>query len=316
MVVLTDYTVVEEDGKEWLSKAQCPSGTVELPPVDGIQSRCFESCGYLTSVIIPDTVTVIQQYAFFSCSSLRSITLPVHLTEMSEDSFYKCTSLVSVTMGVSVSPSKLPKTVKQIKIHLSTTVIPERFFARCVHLEEIELPESIEEIRDGAFEYCSSLSKVTCMNWGRSVDVPPKVKAIPCMCFYGCSSLKSVVIQESVTCIGSYAFSWCRNLSELIYLGKTELKDTTALPSGVTVYVDPNYSYSKLCGIKVSHLVMPMKGQFSHQEIFNRFNNTTGGVFSIPGFFHSVVTISVLLIVAFLCLCKLEPIQAEEYKEE
>ena len=195
MVVLTDYTVVEEDGKKWLTKAQCPSGTVELPPVDGVKTRCFESCGYLTSVIIPDTVVAIQSQAFFNCSSLKSITLPAHLTEISKDSFYMCSNLVRVTMGVSVSPSKLPSTVKQI--HSGTTVIPERFFARCVHLEEIELPESIEEIRDGAFEYCSSLRKISCLGG----DIPPKVETIPSRCFYGCSSLQTISIPESVTSI-------------------------------------------------------------------------------------------------------------------
>ena len=152
-------------------------------------------------------------------------------------------------MGVSVSPLSLPATVKQIKIHSSTTVIPERFFAKCVHLEEIELPELIEEIRDGAFEYCSSLRMVT----GAYVSIPPKVKTIPYRCFYGCSNLKSVFIPGSVVDIKSYAFAECSSLSGVIYQGNTELNDTTVFSSNPTVDVEWSYPSSKLCGINVSH---------------------------------------------------------------
>ena len=109
-------------------------------------------------------------------------------------------------MGVSASPSRLPKTVKQI--HSGTTVIPERFFAKCVHLEEIEFPEPIEEIGDGAFEYCRSLRRVRCVATGAYVSIPPKVKTIPCRCFYGCSSLlltsRVMPSQSAVVCLMSY----------------------------------------------------------------------------------------------------------------
>ena len=300
MVVLTDYAVIEEDQTIWLWKALCPSGAVELPPVDGIKSRCFESCRYLMSVIIPDTVTVIQPQAFFECPSLANITLPVGLTEMSEDSFYKCPCLGRVVMGVGVSPRSLPVTVFWIEIHSGITVIPARFFSGCSFLRIVELPDTIEELGEGAFEWCHSLADVGCHVFTVIRCLPPKVKTIPPRCFYGCSSLETISIPESVTCIGSHAFAECRSLFEVVYFGRTMLTDTTALPSGVSVYVDCGYRHPKLCGIGVKPFPARLRPLFTEEHEYGELGCIDYGLLKLSKWFMIVGALFVI-VVAGIC---------------
>ena len=72
-------------------------------PVTKIGSNAFEDCHSLTSITIPNGVTVIEYCAFYECSSLTSVTIPNGVTEIENDAFYNCSSLTSVTIPNSVS---------------------------------------------------------------------------------------------------------------------------------------------------------------------------------------------------------------------
>lgn len=79
-------------------------------------------------------------------------------------------------------------------------------------LQTIKLPQGITDIRDYAFNHCSSLT---------SIDFPVALNTIGNYAFFGCSLLKSIEIPSGVTGIGAGAFGDCSSLSTATFLGET-----------------------------------------------------------------------------------------------
>lgn len=79
-------------------------------------------------------------------------------------------------------------------------------------LQTIKLPQGITDIRDYAFNHCSSLT---------SIDFPVALNTIGNYAFFGCSPLKSIEIPSGVTGIGAGAFGNCSSLSTATFLGET-----------------------------------------------------------------------------------------------
>ena len=69
---------------------------------DCIPNSAFAGCINLTSVTLPNSVTIIDRGAFSNCTSLTSITLPNSVTNIEPLAFYNCTSLTSVIIPDSV----------------------------------------------------------------------------------------------------------------------------------------------------------------------------------------------------------------------
>ena len=122
--------------------------------------------------------------------------------------------------------------------------IPSYFFARNKQIKEFIIPNSVANIRSGAFSDCSGLTKTnytgdiagwcsinfeswtsnptscSCNLYINDVEVknlviPNSVTSIGNYAFYKCLSLNSVTIPNSVTSIGEYAFDGCRYLTSV-----------------------------------------------------------------------------------------------------
>jgi hypothetical protein len=57
----------------------------------------------LTSLDIPDNVTIIGDYAFEYCSNLSNINIPNSITSIGIQAFYNCTSLKTIFMPSSIT---------------------------------------------------------------------------------------------------------------------------------------------------------------------------------------------------------------------
>lgn len=153
---------------------------------DGCTAAIQTGLTSITSVTIPNSVTVIREKAFRDCSRLTTITIPESVKSIGVEAFSNCTSLTSVV---------IPNTV---------TSIGNRAFDVCTSLTSVILPEGIKIIDDATFGACESLTSIT---------IPVSVTSIGTYAFRQCTSLTSVVIPNSVTSIGKQAFEYCSGLS-------------------------------------------------------------------------------------------------------
>ena len=180
------YTVEVSDAVWSITSAIIPetvtyNGTTYS--VTSIGEDAFRESDSLTSVTIPNSVTSIGSYAFAHCTSLTSVTIPNSVTSIGHWAFYNCSSLTS------------PLYNAHCFAYMPTS-----------YSGAYTISEGIEQIADGAFRFCSSLTSVT---------IPNSVTSIGESAFYGCSSLTSVTIPNSVTSIGERAFSVCSSLTSV-----------------------------------------------------------------------------------------------------
>ena len=154
--------------------------------VTSIGRDAFSWCSGLTSISIPNSVTSIGYAAFSWCSGLTSITIPNSVTSIGEGAFYGCDVLTSITIPNSV------------------TSIGDIAFAECCGLTSVIFNA----------ENCNDLSNdVWTSDNLTSFTIGDKVQRIPAKLCYGLSKLTSIIIPNSVTSIGAYAFYGCSGLN-------------------------------------------------------------------------------------------------------
>ena len=183
-----------------------------------IGNSAFSGCTNLRKINIPDTVIIIGKHAFFGCSSLESITIPNGVTSIGNYAFNGCSSLTSITIPdsvTSVGDSAFDgcSNLTSITLPESVTIINPWTFSRCNSLTSITIPNSVTIISDSVFSGCTSLTSIT---------IPNSVTSIGDSAFRNCSSLTSITIPDSVTSIGDSAFYGCSSLTSI------------AIPNGVT----------------------------------------------------------------------------------
>lgn len=169
-----------------------PGTNKEGKTVTAIGSSAF-SAKPLSSIIIPDTVTVIGDSAFAYCNSLTEIELPASVTTLGKQVFDYCENLERVSL-----PEGL-------------TAIPAAAFRGCAKLEEINLPSALSSINQYAFYDCKSLT---------SALLPEGLTSIGNYAFSKCTGLLSITIPDNCTSIGINAFSNCTGVT-FLHLGNS-----------------------------------------------------------------------------------------------
>ena len=118
----------------------------------------------ITSIIIPNSVTIIRGHAFYKCNVLTSVTFSNTLTHIGYNSFHLCTALLAVSIPGSVT------TIAGYAFHLCTSlrsvtfantsnisILLEGTFTRCGLLSGVILPTSIVNITS-AFDTIDDLT--------------------------------------------------------------------------------------------------------------------------------------------------------------
>lgn len=230
-------------GSQSSEQTAIPQGTVgaiTIPDTLGgvrvteIGASAFSGCSSLTSVGIPEGVSIIRRSAFVRCSLLRFLVIPNTVKIIEESAFKDCSSLNSIVIPESVTSISLfvfsgCSALKSVVIPEGITKIGWGMFFNCSSLQSVIIPESVTEIGDEAFADCTSLTLTipdSVTKIGRaafrncysltSVVIPKGVTVISENAFYNCNALTSVVIPEGVTTIAKQAFDACGALNSLI----------------------------------------------------------------------------------------------------
>lgn len=106
--------------------------------------------------------------------------------------------------GVGVEAFK-QSTFKEVNLPDTITYIDEGAFSYCAALKDISLPKSVTTIGIKAFQICTSLESVVIQG--------EDVTEIPQEAFKGCQSLNSIILPDSLTAIGREAFKTCTALT-------------------------------------------------------------------------------------------------------
>ena len=213
--------------------------------VSCIGSYAFRYCSSLTSVTIPNSVISIGDNAFDRCSGLTSITIPQSVTSIGENSFWGCSGLISVT---------IPNSVTRIGLNA---------FQRCSGLKKVIVPDidawyGISFVNADANPlyyahhlYSDEETEIT------NLIIPNGVKSLK-YTFCGCTGLTSITIPNSVTSIGSAAFSRCSSLTSITIPNSVTMIEGSAFSgcSGLTSITIPNsvtsiggYTFSGCSGL-------------------------------------------------------------------
>ena len=137
----------------------------EGKPVMGIESGAFKSNSNITSVVIPNTYTIIRSAAFAWCKKLLSVEMSQSIRYIGDSAFSYCSALRNFV---------LPDNV---------LTIGHSAFSGCDSLTSIIIPDSVTSIDSYAFSYCDSLT---------SVVIGQNVTSIGNYAFDGCDSLTGV----------------------------------------------------------------------------------------------------------------------------
>ena len=135
------------------------TGLVRVRLNDGLETirgDAFNGCSALVTIEngLPDSVKTIGSGAFRSCTKLTGPLVFNGLETIADRVFHSDPALLSVDFSAS-----------------SVTNFPEYVFYNCSSLESALLPETLQTMKDGVFEGCSSLKTVAPL-------LPPKLEQL------------------------------------------------------------------------------------------------------------------------------------------
>ncbi len=287
-VTVIDYSAFEEAFD--LVSVTFPSSLRNL------RTSAFACCRSLASVTMPANLTTMGYGVFHGCRGLKSITFTPNYTKIAESTFEGCYSLENV-----VIPSTI-KTIgygafrecyhlSNVTLSEGVKTIEDNAFSMCRHLPSITIPSSVSSIQAGAFFNCVNLTninidpannyycdvdgvlynknKTTLViypigNPRKSYTVLPTTQTIGEKSFQYCKKLKSIMIPDAVTSIGSKAIGYCDSITDITCLA-------TVPPTAAS---DAFYNYSSV----VTTLRVPFGsiGAYQSTSPWSDFNPIVG----------------------------------------
>jgi len=229
-----------------------------------IGANSFKEKG-LTTVYMPQTITIIEEYAFYNNKNLTAVDFSNNITSIAQYAFYDndlSSVLLPNELKTIATYSFTSNSLTSLKIPEKVTTIGKYSFNNN-KITSLIIPSSVTTIEGGAFNNnqlpdasafiyartsTGAENKATLVSYGGSkrsgVVIPSSVKTIGHVSFNS-TSLTSVTIPSSVTKIESYAFRWN---------SLTSIK----LPTNLTTIETYAFSENKLTNIEIPAKVTTM----------------------------------------------------------
>ncbi len=189
--------------------------------VSYIGNSAFADCKNLTRINIPESVKSIGSRAFEGCSELKNISVGNSIEHLGDDAF----------SDVSWYENYIEDCSDDFVMFGNSVLLKYKG-----HDESVRIPDNVKVIYRCAFaDEESGSSRIRENSELKSIDMPDSVKEIGDYAFYWCSSLKSIRISKSLIRIYEKAFSSCESLSSINipssveFIGEEAFKGCTAL---------------------------------------------------------------------------------------
>lgn len=227
-----------------IKKVKVPISATTIP------NKFFESASTITDIDMGNVET-IGSSAFTYCSGLTEIHWPSTLKSIGERAFSDCKGLTD--------------------LYIPNVNYGDYVFQNCTNINNITFDKELTEIPNGLLYNCLI---------GGTLDIPDNISKIGIAAFRG-NSFTNINMSDSVTSIGTYAFTGNRELtniklSESIteiaeYLFETNYKlNNIYIPSLVTsIGYRAFYQCSGLTSIDLSQTAVKTIGDDAFQQCFN-----------------------------------------------
>lgn len=178
------YTVHAIGTSAFKDIEQLVSVTIQ-PGVKRLETECFDLCGNLREVILPEGLAHIGDRVFLWADKMQELNIPSTVTYIGESAFSQC------------------KALKCIVLPEGLTSVPESAFYGCESLHNVVLPQSVQHIGNECFNGCQQLTELS---------LPKELRTIGRQAFVFCNNLQSLSLPPKVCSIAEGAFNACNQL--------------------------------------------------------------------------------------------------------
>ena len=212
--------VVSEDNMKYDSRENCNA------VIESQTGTLIASC---ENTVVPEDIIALGDCAFFGNHSITSFTIDGRYYKMGRWVFLDCDYIETLNwdshLPLTPVTKLLKSSLKNVVLGDCVSSISDYAFADCKNLESINIPSSVKVIGTDAFKGCSSL---------KSITIPYGVEEIGFNAFDFCdnvetlywnsngnlhnvlqplkSTLKTIVIGDSVKSLDASAFQGCKNV--------------------------------------------------------------------------------------------------------
>lgn len=179
--------------------------------VENVGNMAFASNSNLSDVTLSDTVTEIGKNSFLSCASLKSISSLEKIKTIGDSAFTYCDELDGLVFSdaiESIGSTAITSTAwyqKQPDGIIYLGKIAYKYKGQCP--EEVRIKDGTQSINDSAFINRTTL---------KSIILPDSITEISRNAFSGCTNLTFVEFPQTLTSIKSCAFRNCTNLKGIV----------------------------------------------------------------------------------------------------
>ncbi len=203
--------------------------SIKLPTsLTNLGTYTFSGCTGLTSIEIPDGVTSIGEYTFNNCTNLTSVVIPNSVTHIGYEAFAYCRNLTSFTNHAATPQSMDTPCFTIVTLANATLYVPAESIALYNAYPNWAQFGTIKAIGDNPAPCI--IASGTCgaqgdnLTWTLTCDSVLTISGTGAMADYNSSNIpwyeyreaiRSAIIANGVTTIGTNAFYYCRELTSI-----------------------------------------------------------------------------------------------------
>ena len=226
----TQYNVAKINGNAFSNNSYYLTSIVIPSSVTDIDGYTFSSCDNLASIIVSENnpvydsrdncIAVIRKESNFLVCGCKNTTIPNSVVGIGDAAFYNCSGLTSIEIPNSVvyiaNQAFQSSGLTSITIPSSVTKMEYDSFRGCSHLESITVDSNNPKY--DSRDNCNAIIETDNNNLVegcKNTVIPSTVISIGNEAFCYCYSLTSIEIPNSVKSIGNNAFYGCNKLASI-----------------------------------------------------------------------------------------------------